>query len=75
MLNCGQNMQLWAPDPESPARTYRDLIVRDKDIVKVVLLLTGSIEGEHLFPCPAIIRGTVVGRTNISACAQVPRRT
>ncbi len=48
VLNCGQNMQLWAPDPKSPARTYRDLVVRDKDIVKMVLLLTGSIEGGHV---------------------------
>ena len=47
VLNCGQNMQLWAPDPATTARTYRDLIVRDKDIVKMVLLLTGSIEGEN----------------------------
>ena len=45
VLKCGEDLPIWAPDPNSTARTYRDLIVRDKDIVKIVLLLTGSIEG------------------------------
>ena len=48
VLTCGQDLPIWAPDPSSTARTYRDLIVRDKDIVKIVLLLTGSIEGALL---------------------------
>lgn len=35
---------MWGRETDAPA-TFYELIARDKEIVKVVLLLTGSIEG------------------------------
>lgn len=43
ILSCGKQLQVWGN--KSSAATYYDMIARDKQIVKVVLLLTGSIEG------------------------------
>lgn len=42
-MSCGKQLQVWGG--KSGADTYYDMIARDKQIVKVVLLLTGSIEG------------------------------
>lgn len=43
ILSCGKQLQVWGG--QGGATTYYDMIARDKEIVKVVLLLTGSIEG------------------------------
>lgn len=43
ILSCGKQLQVWSG--KAGATTYYDMIARDKEIVKVVLLLTGSIEG------------------------------
>ena len=43
ILSCGKQLQVWGG--KAGAATYYDMIARDKEIVKVVLLLTGSIEG------------------------------
>ena len=43
ILSCGKQLQVWSG--KAGAATYYDMIARDKEIVKVVLLLTGSIEG------------------------------
>ena len=44
MLECGKNLRVWGVDPNSPTQTYHDLIVRDMEIVKMVLLVTGSVD-------------------------------
>lgn len=50
---------MWGSD--QPESTYYDLIAKDPDVVKVVLLLTGSIEGmkmsttEYLSACPPLL--------------------
>lgn len=44
ILSCGKQLQVWGGG-KAGATTYYDMIARDKEIVKVVLLLTGSIEG------------------------------
>ena len=44
VLGCAKMLRMWGREGDAPA-TFYDLIARDKEIVKVVLLLTGSIEG------------------------------
>ena len=44
MLGCAKHLKMWGRDATAPP-TFYELISRDKEIVKVVLLLTGSIEG------------------------------
>lgn len=44
VLRVSAELTLWGGD-SSGAKTFYDLIARDREIVKVVLLLTGSIEG------------------------------
>ncbi len=46
MLQCTKQLRMWGCDQAEA--TYYDLIAKDPDIVKVVLLLTGSIEGMKL---------------------------
>ena len=47
VLQCTKQLRMWGTNDEADA-TYYDLIAKDPDIVKVVLLLTGSIEGVKL---------------------------
>ncbi len=44
MIGCAKQLKVWGGEPGGPT-SYYDMIARDKEIVKVVLLLTGSIEG------------------------------
>eukprot|EP00884_Botryococcus_braunii_P007425 jgi/Botrbrau1/16684/Bobra.0317s0002.1 len=44
VLAAGRNLKVWGGDPNA-APTYDCMIAQDKEIVKVVLLLAGSIEG------------------------------
>lgn len=44
VLAAGRNLKVWGGDPKA-APTYDCMIAQDKEIVKVVLLLAGSIEG------------------------------
>ena len=44
VLQTSKQLALWGGEPGGPS-TFYDMIARDKEIVKVVLLLTGSIEG------------------------------
>ena len=39
-----KKLRCWGQGPNGPA-TYHDMIARDKEVVKSVLLLTGSVEG------------------------------
>jgi dynein heavy chain len=48
VLGCSRSLSVWEADAWDESKTGRrvfDVISRDKDIVRVVLLLTGSIEG------------------------------
>eukprot|EP00854_Cymbomonas_tetramitiformis_P001067 gene1068-1616_t len=46
VLRCSVDIEMWGQDPARPKKhTFYDMITKDKEIVKVVLLLTGSIEG------------------------------
>jgi len=42
VLRCSQDLTMWGPNS---GQSFYQLIARDREIVKVVLLLTGSIEG------------------------------
>lgn len=43
VLQSTRQLRMWGSD--QPEATYYDLIAKDPDVVKVVLLLTGSLEG------------------------------
>ncbi len=45
VLECGKGLRVWGAEAAASSQTYHDLILRDKEIVKLVLLLTGSVEG------------------------------
>ncbi|KIZ06068.1 Dynein gamma chain, flagellar outer arm [Monoraphidium neglectum] len=42
--NASKKLRCWGQGPGGPA-TFHDMIARDKEVVKSVLLLTGSVEG------------------------------
>lgn len=44
ILEATKQLRCWGQGPGGPA-TYHELIARDKEVVKSVLLLTGSVEG------------------------------
>lgn len=52
MLQATRQLKAWGADPGAAptGATYYDMIARDKEVVKLVLLLTGSIEGTTCHP-------------------------
>jgi len=46
VLRCSRSLLHWDQDSEAEKKaTFYDMIAQDKEIVKVILLLTGSIQG------------------------------
>ena len=45
MLGCSKALPVWSNDEGGAAKRVFDVISRDKEVVRVVLLLTGAIEG------------------------------
>ena len=46
VLNCSKDLASWATDSDGPpSKTIYEVVTRDREVVRVVLLLTGSIEG------------------------------
>ena len=44
VLGCAKQLEVWGGEADS-LTTYYDMIAQDREVVKMVLLLTGSIEG------------------------------
>ncbi len=44
VLGCAKQLEVWGGEADG-LTTYYDMIARDREVVKMVLLLTGSIEG------------------------------
>jgi hypothetical protein len=78
LLQASKKLRCWGQGPGGPA-TFHDMIARDKEVVKSVLLLTGSVEGiKHQAGGAAesvsghVCHGAFGG--NAGVCAPVPQR-